>query len=52
MARQAVAFSSNEQRSPALDAARLVNLFPEAPPLGSRAPSLQVGIQTPLKAVH
>jgi hypothetical protein len=51
MPRQALAFSSNEQRSKPLDAARLVNLFPEAPPLGSRAPSLQVGIQSPLKAV-
>jgi hypothetical protein len=51
MARQAIAFSSNEQRSLPLDAARLVNFFPEQPPLGSRAPSLQVGISSPLKAV-
>jgi hypothetical protein len=51
MARQAIAFSSNEQRSLPLDAARLVNFFPEQPPLGSRAPALQVGISSPLKAV-
>lgn len=49
--RQAIAFSSNEQRSAPLDAARLVNLYPETPPLGSRAPALQVGISSPLKAV-
>lgn len=51
MARQALAFSSNEQRSLPLDAARLLNLFPEQPPLGARAPALQVGISSPLKSV-
>lgn len=49
--RQAIAFSTNEARSKPLDAARLVNLYPETPPLGSRAPSLQVGISAPMKAV-
>ncbi len=51
MPRQSISFGSNEQRSKPLDAARLLNLFTEAPPLGSRAPSLQVGIQSPLKSV-
>ncbi len=51
MPRQAISFGSNEQRSKPLDAARLVNLFPEQPPLGARAPSLQVGIQSPIKSV-
>ncbi len=51
MPRQAIAFSTNEQRSRPLDGARLVNLYPEQPPLGSRAPSLKVGISTPLKVV-
>lgn len=51
MPRQAIAFSSNEQRSKPLDAARLVNLYPETPPLGARAPSLQVGVSSPIKSV-
>jgi hypothetical protein len=51
VARSAIAFSSNEQRSKPLDAARLVNLFPEMPPLGSRAPALTIGQNAPLKAV-
>ncbi len=52
MPRQAVAFSSNEQRSKPLDAARLVNLFPEQPPLGARAPSLTPNaVSTPIKSV-
>lgn len=51
MPRQSIAFSSNEARSLPLDAARLVNFFPEVPPLGSRAPALRVGANTPLKSV-
>lgn len=51
MARSALAFSTNEQRSKPLDAARLVNLFPEQPPLGSRAPGLTIGQGAPIKAV-
>lgn len=41
MPRQAIAYSSNEQRSRPLDAARLVNLYAEQPPAGSRAPKYQ-----------
>lgn len=52
MARQALAFSSNTQRSKPLDAARLINLFPESPPFGARAPGLQTGaLASPMKAV-
>lgn len=43
--------SSNEQRSLPLDGARLLNLFPEQPPLGSRSPSLTIGQNMPIKAV-
>lgn len=38
MPRQAIAYSTNQQRSKPLDAARLVNLYAEQPPTGSRAP--------------
>lgn len=52
MPRQAIAFSSNEQRSNALDGARLLNLYPEQPPLGSRAPGLQASaVSSPVKSV-
>lgn len=52
MARQAIAYSYNEQRSKPLDAARLVNLFPEQPPLGARVPALTTGpLSSPLKSV-
>jgi hypothetical protein len=52
MPRQAVAFSTNEQRSKPLDFARLVNLYPEAPPLGARAPGLQASVvSSPVKSV-
>lgn len=51
MPRSVISFSSNEQRSKPLDGARLVNLYPETPPLGSRAPSLTIGVNNPLKAV-
>src|SRR5262245_45679693 len=51
MPRSATAYSSNEQRSKPLDAARLVNLYAEQPPLGSRAPGLTIGQNAPLKAV-
>lgn len=49
--RSAIAFSTNEQRSMPLDGARLLNLFPEQPPLGSRAPGLTIGQNAPIKAV-
>lgn len=39
--RQAVAYSYNAQRSKPLDAARLVNMYAEQPPAGSRAPGYQ-----------
>lgn len=52
MPRQSLGFSSNKQRSEPLDAARLINLFPEAPPFGARAPGLQTGaLSSPLKSV-
>jgi hypothetical protein len=52
MPRSAIAFGSTEQRSNALDGARLLNLYPETPPLGSRAPSLQItAAYAPLKSV-
>jgi hypothetical protein len=51
MARAAIAYGSAEQRSRPLDGATLVNLYPEIPPLGARAPALVVGQNTPLKAV-
>lgn len=52
MARQAIAFTSNTARTAPLDAARLVNLFPEAPPQGSRAPGMQTSaLASPMKAV-
>ena len=49
--RSAIAYSTNEQRSKPLDAARLLNFLPEQPPLGSRAPGLTIGQNAPLKAV-
>lgn len=42
--RQALAFSNNQQRSAPLDAARLVNLFPENQPQGSRAAGMQANV--------
>lgn len=51
MARAAIAYGSAEQRSRPLDGATLVNLFPEVPPIGARAPALVVGVNTPIKAV-
>lgn len=51
MARGAIAYGSAEQRSRPLDGATLVNLYPEIPPLGARAPALVVGQNSPLKAV-
>lgn len=52
MPRQSLGFSSNTQRSKPLDAARLINLFPEAPPLGARAPGLQASVvSSPMKSV-
>src|SRR5262245_36565448 len=50
-ARQAIAHSFNAQRSLPHDAARLLNLFPEQPPLGARAPNLVVGQNAPIKSV-
>lgn len=51
MARAAIAYGAAEQRSRPLDGATLINLFPEIPPLGARAPALVVGQNNPLKAV-
>lgn len=51
MARAAISYGAAEQRSRPLDGATLVNLFPEIPPLGARAPALVVGQNNPLKAV-
>ena len=51
MPRAAIAFGSAEQRSRALDGATLINLYPEIPPIGARAPALVIGQNNPLKAV-
>lgn len=52
MARQSLGFSTNTARSKPLDGARLINLFPESPPLGSRAPGLQTSaVSGQLKSV-